>query len=92
MLFELLLLILEPIHQAGSCGCLLRDIEFPMDPNARPESSYPLIRSGENFFTSTFSPLQIVSTTRPPIHRLLRSTIPSFELLSITMKVKGGGK
>lgn len=61
-----------------------------MDPNARPESSYPLIRSGENFFTSTFSPLQIVSTT--PIHRLLRSTIPSFELLSITMKVKGGGE
>lgn len=63
-----------------------------MDPNARPESSYPLIRSGENFFTSTFSPLQIVSTTWPPIHRLLRSTIPSFELLSITMKVKRGGE
>lgn len=64
-----------------------------MDPNARPESSYPLIRSGENFFTSSFfSPLQIVSTTRPPIHRLLRSTIPSFELLSITMKVKRGGE
>lgn len=40
-----LLVILEPIHRAdsSSSGCLLRDIEFPMDPNARPESSYPLV-------------------------------------------------
>lgn len=43
-LFELLV-ILEPIHRAGSgsSSCLLRDIEFPTDPNARPESSYPLV-------------------------------------------------
>lgn len=87
-LFELLV-ILEPIHRAGSgsSSCLLRDIEFPTDPNARPESSYPLVlirSTREEILHEDVTPVRIVSATRPPpIHRLLRSTVPSFSPTTI---------